>query len=43
MGKNDGSVKGTRYFECPQNFGMFVRPENVTIGDFPPHDELEEI
>ena len=24
-GKNDGSVKGVRYFECTQNCGMFVK------------------
>ncbi|GMI28240.1 hypothetical protein TeGR_g773, partial [Tetraparma gracilis] len=25
-GKNDGSVKGERYFDCRQGFGMLVRP-----------------
>ena len=40
MGKNDGSVKGVRYFECGQNFGTFARPNNVTVGDFQPFDEI---
>jgi tubulin-folding cofactor B len=39
-GKNDGSVKGTRYFECAANCGVFVRPERVEVGEFPVLDEL---
>lgn len=30
-GKNDGSVKGERYFDCEPFKGMFVRPTAVTI------------
>ncbi|KAI0343354.1 hypothetical protein BDW22DRAFT_1329384 [Trametopsis cervina] len=39
IGKNDGSVQGERYFTCKPNFGVFVRPDRLTIGDFP----VEEI
>lgn len=42
-GKNDGSVKGTRYFSCAPNCGVFVRAERLEVGDFPPlriEDEL---
>ncbi|WEW57289.1 hypothetical protein PRK78_002754 [Emydomyces testavorans] len=29
-GKNDGAVQGERYFDCEQNYGMFIRPTAVT-------------
>ncbi|XP_076456377.1 kinesin-like protein KIF13A [Babylonia areolata] len=28
-GKNDGSVKGVRYFRCRKNHGIFVRPKKL--------------
>jgi len=34
-GKNDGSVKGERYFECEMGRGMFVRPSAVTVLEQP--------
>jgi len=33
-GKNDGSVKEERYFQCEKNRGLFVRAEKVEVGDF---------
>ena len=40
VGKNDGSAKGERFFECSEGYGSFLRPENVQAGDFQPIDDF---
>jgi tubulin-folding cofactor B len=40
VGKNDGSVKGKRIFECLEMHGTFARPDKVETGDFPELDVL---
>ena len=40
VGKNDGSVKGTRYFTCSEGYGGMARPNNVNVGDFPAEDSF---
>ncbi|KAB5594483.1 Tubulin-folding cofactor B [Ceratobasidium theobromae] len=42
VGKNDGSVQGVRYFTCKDKHGAFVRPDRVTVGDFPPIDPFAD-
>ncbi|KAF5092230.1 hypothetical protein D0Z03_002968 [Geotrichum reessii] len=41
LGKNDGSIKGVRYFQAAPNHGSFVKPGLVVIGDFP--SELDDL
>lgn len=42
-GKNDGSIKGKRYFDCGGlKRGAFVRPERIEAGEFPVVDLLAE-
>lgn len=45
VGKNDGSIAGTRYWgeESPMKHGVFVRPERVDVGDYPAMDDLEDM
>ena len=34
-GKNNGEVKGTQYFVCEDNHGLFARPEKLAALDEP--------
>ncbi len=45
VGKNDGSIGGTRYWgqESQIKRGVFVRPERVEAGNYPVIDDLEDM
>lgn len=45
VGKNDGSIGGTRYWgeESQLKHGVFVRPERVEVGDWPVLNDLEDM
>lgn len=45
VGKNDGSIGGTRYWGEPSELkrGVFARPERVDVGDWPVLDDLEDM
>ncbi|KAG7811534.1 hypothetical protein KL921_001800 [Ogataea angusta] len=36
LGKNDGSLKGKRYFDCEKNHGCFVKPSKIRLTHFDP-------
>ncbi|DBA02053.1 TPA: hypothetical protein N0F65_000300 [Lagenidium giganteum] len=42
VGKGTGAVKGEVYFECEPKYGGFIRPHNVTVGDFPVEDPFAD-
>lgn len=45
VGKNDGSISGTRYWgeESALKHGVFVRADRVEVGDYPVLDDLEDM
>lgn len=43
LGKNDGKAKGVKIFDCAPNYGLFLRPDRVKTGDFPPVDDFSDL
>ena len=41
-GNSDGAINGVQYFSCLPKYGVFLRPAEVSIGDFPELD-IDEI
>lgn len=47
VGKNDGAItsklgRTSRFFECPPNYGGFLRPDKLLVGDYPERDLFDE-
>jgi tubulin-folding cofactor B len=42
LGRNDGSYKGERFFDCVDGYGVFARGENIKVGDYPEVDLMDE-
>ncbi len=43
VGDSDGKVAGKKIFETPgAKFGVFVRPMDTLVGDYPPVDDFDE-
>ncbi|KAK0554836.1 hypothetical protein OC846_001939 [Tilletia horrida] len=42
VGKNDGCVQGKQYFAARANYGGFVKPDKVKVGDYPPIDLMAD-
>eukprot|EP00484_Ammonia_sp_Unknown_P017037 CAMPEP_0197023474 /NCGR_PEP_ID=MMETSP1384-20130603/4156_1 /TAXON_ID=29189 /ORGANISM="Ammonia sp." /LENGTH=683 /DNA_ID=CAMNT_0042451687 /DNA_START=1 /DNA_END=2052 /DNA_ORIENTATION=+ len=40
-GKNNGTVNGRKYFECADNFGIFVKKEQIAQSDELPINEVD--
>ena len=40
-GDSNGKVKGKVIFECGDKFGIFVRPDDLKVGDYPEIDEFD--
>ena len=36
-------VFGQKYFNCPNKFGLFLRPDKIEVGDFPELELDDEI
>lgn len=41
LGDNNGNIQGTQYFVCVLGHGMFIRPKEITVGDFPPEVDFD--
>jgi tubulin-folding cofactor B len=42
-GNSSGTIKGVKYFDAPDKYATFVRPDKLEVGDFPELDIDDEI
>lgn len=46
VGNCDGTIGKTRLFQCPAKCGLYVKPKDILVGDYPElgfEDEIDEI
>lgn len=43
LGKHNGFIMGTKYFECPEKHGSMIRGKNVAVGDYPEVDPFADL
>ena len=41
-GDSSGSIGSSEYFQCSDKYGVFVRPKDMKVGDYPPVDIFDE-
>jgi len=41
LGDTTGSIDGNTYFSVPDKYGLFIRPKEVVVGDFPEVDAFD--
>ncbi|CAI2377531.1 unnamed protein product [Moneuplotes crassus] len=41
-GDSNGTISTTEYFSCGDKYGLFVRPLDMKVGDYPPIDIFDE-
>lgn len=41
-GDSNGTLGESEYFSCTEKYGLFVRPTDLKVGDYPPIDIFDE-
>ena len=41
LGNSDGKKNGQEYFTCPENYGLFLRPKEIEVGEYKKEEEFD--